>query len=407
MNNELQPSRANCTKRFAGWPDFDDEQTEAVARVLRSGKVNYWTGNEGHCFEDEFAAFTGTRYAIALANGTVALELALYALGIGPGDEVVVPSRTFIATASAVATRGARPVFADVDRDSQNLSRETVEAALTDRTKAVIAVHLAGWPCDMDPLLELTRERDLFVIEDCAQAHGAEYKGRPVGSMGDFGAYSFCQDKIISTGGEGGMLVTNNEGLWRRAWQYKDHGKSPAAFYDRQPPSTQFRWLHEGIGSNLRMTEMQSAIGRIALQQLPGWIQARRANALRLQNVCEEFACLRTPKPPDHVKHAYYRFYAFVRPERLAGGWNRDRILQALCDTGIPCFSGSCSEIYLEQAFPGSWRPAERLSVARELGETSLAFLVHPTLTCEQIDATCAVIRKVMQQASTRKQMAA
>lgn len=395
------------TQPFAPWPVFDDEQVVAVERVLQSGKVNYWTGRQGYCFEDEFAAFTGTRYAIALANGTVALELALYALGIGPGDEVVVPSRTFIATASAVATRGARPVFADVDRDNQNLSRVTVEAALTDRTKAIIAVHLAGWPCDMDPLLELARERDLFVIEDCAQAHGAEYKGRPVGSMGDFGAYSFCQDKIISTGGEGGMLVTNNEGFWRRAWQYKDHGKTPAAFYDGQPPSTQFRWLHKGIGSNLRMTEMQSAIGRIALQQLPGWIQTRRANALRLQKVCEEFACLRTPTPPDDVKHAYYRFYAFVRPDHLASGWNRDRILQALCDAGIPCFSGSCSEIYLEQAFPYGWRPAERLSVARELGETSLAFLVHPTLTRENIETMCAALRNVLRQVSQANNRAA
>ena len=198
------------TTPFAPWPSFAEDEVEAAAAVLRSGNVNYWTGEEGHQFEAELAAFTGCKHAIALANGTVALELALYALGIGPGDEVVTTSRTFIASASCAVMRGALPVMADVDRDSQNITADTIRAALTPRTEAIIAVHLAGWPCDMDPIMELATSTGLKVIEDCAQAHGASYKGRPVGSMGDVAAFSFCQDKIMTTGGEGGMLTTND-----------------------------------------------------------------------------------------------------------------------------------------------------------------------------------------------------
>ena len=220
---------------FAPWPFFSEDEIEAVAEVLRSGKVNYWTGSECRQFEQEYANFTETRYAISLANGTLALEAALHSLGIGPGDEVVVPSRTFIATASCVAMSGARPVVADIDSESQTLTAETVRDVLTPRTRAIIAVHLAGWPCDMDPLCELGRARDLYVIEDCAQAHGATYKGRPVGGLGDVGAFSFCQDKIITTAGEGGMLVTNNPDIWRRAWEFKDHGKN----FDEMARATQ------------------------------------------------------------------------------------------------------------------------------------------------------------------------
>ena len=251
---------------FSPWPYFSQDEIDAVTRVLNSGRVNYWTGDEGRQFEAEFAAFVGCKHAVAVANGTVALELALEALGIGPGDEVVVTSRTFIASASCAVMRGATPVMADVDWDSQNITAETIRAVLSPRTRAIIAVHLAGWPCDMDPILEIAREHGLKVIEDCAQALGAVYKGRPVGSMGDVNAFSFCQDKILTTGGEGGMLTTNHTDLWSRAWAFKDHGKSYEAVYRRQHPPG-YRWLHESFGTNWRLTEMQSAMGRVLLQE--------------------------------------------------------------------------------------------------------------------------------------------
>ncbi len=388
-------SARGATAAFEPWPVFDEEMVEAAANVLRSGKVNYWTGDQGRLFEEEFAAHAGCRHAVAVANGTVALELALHGLGIGPGDEVIVPSRTFIASASAVVARGARPVIVDVDPDSQTLTAETISAGLTPRTRAIVAVHLAGWPCDMDPILELAEEHKLQVIEDCAQAHGACYKGRPVGSLGQAAAFSFCQDKILSLGGEGGMVVTNNSDVWDRAWRYKDHGKRPDVFY-RRTNSSVFQWVHEGFGSNFRMTEMQAAIGRIALRRLPSWSAARRRHAEQLAACCQEQPGLRTPLPPPGCQHAWYKFYTFVRPESLRKGWDRDRILEEIRARAVPCFSGSCSEIYLEGAFPADWRPSHRLPVAKILGETSLMFLVHPTLSQQSIQRTCEAIEQVM-----------
>lgn len=385
---------------FSPWPSFTEEEANAVRDVLLSNKVNYWTGQEGREFEKEFAAWADCEYAIALSNGTLALDLALKALGIGEGDEVVVTSRTFLASASSIVTAGAVPVFADVDADSQNVTAETIRAVLTERTRAVICVHLAGWPCDMDPIMELARERELFVIEDCAQAHGARYKGRAVGSIGHVGAWSFCQDKIMTTGGEGGMVTTNDRDLWSRMWSYKDHGKSWEAVYEREHPPG-FRWVHESFGTNWRLTEMQSVIGRIQLKRMADWTAARTRNAEQIWNTCRQHAALRVPVvPTDHV-HAHYKCYVQVRPEQLAEDWTRDRIIEAIAARGVPCFQGSCSEVYLEKAFDNTdWRPSERLPVAQELGETSLMFLVHPTLTEDEISKTCAVIDEVMGEAA-------
>ena len=362
---------------------------------MQSGKVNYWTGDEGRLFEAEFAAFTRSKHAIALANGTVALELALCVLGVRPGDEVIVPSRTFIASASCVVMRGAVPVVADVDRNSQNINADAIRAALTPRTRAVIAVHLAGWPCDMDPILKLARERGLWVIEDCAQAHGATYKGRPVGSMGDVNAFSFCQDKIMSTGGEGGLLTTNDADIWACAWAFKDHGKSYDAVYSRvHPPG--FRWLHESFGTNWRLTEMQSALGRVLLQKLPHMVEKRRRLATMLTERFSPMPALRVTVPPAEIRHSYYKYYVFLRPERLRKNWTRQLVIDAINAEGIPCFSGSCSEIYMEKAFPESMRPRRRLPTVRQLGETALMFLVHPTLSESDMHDTANGVEKVL-----------
>lgn len=390
---------------FSPWPAFTQDEADAVSRVLLSNKVNYWTGNECRQFEQEFAAFAGTGYAIALGNGTLALDLALKALGIGPGDEVVTTPRTFLASASSIVTAGATPVFAEVDRDTQNITAESIRAVLSPKTRAVICVHLAGMPCDMDPIMALAQERDLFVIEDCAQAHGATYKGKSVGSIGHVGAWSFCQDKIMTTGGEGGMVTTNDRALWSRMWSYKDHGKSWEAVYEREHPPG-FRWLHESFGTNWRMTEMQGVIGRIQLQRMADWTAKRRANAERLWQVARNLPGLRVPELPEWAGHAAYKCYVFVEQGQLAAGWDRDRIMQAINARGVPCFSGSCSEVYLEKAFDGcpsdgrTWRPAQRLAVAQELGETSLMFLVHPTLTQEEMDKSCLVLSEVMADAT-------
>jgi dTDP-4-amino-4,6-dideoxygalactose transaminase len=458
---------------FSPWPSFTSEEADAVHRVVTSNKVNYWTGTETREFEKEFAAWCQTRYAVALSNGTLALDVALKALGIGPGDEVVVTPRTFIASISCVVNAGAVPVFADVEVDSGNISARTIAAVLTPRTRAVICVHLAGWPCDMDPIMALASAHGLKVIEDCAQAHGARYKGRPVGSIGHVGAWSFCQDKIMTTGGEGGMVTTNDESLWRTMWSYKDHGKSYAAVYERQHPPG-FRWLHESFGTNWRMLEMQAVIGRIQLGRMAEWTVARTRHAEAIWAVCRKFDALRVPgfgcsgcdgdgsrvkpgmtegvehgmtnggsrvelgmteggsrvKPGMTVDlsrcarnvsttviarseatrqssgcaHAHYKCYVYVKPEQLAEGWSRDRIVEAINAQGVPCYQGSCSEVYLEKAFDGTgWRPEPRLAVAKALGEASLMFLVHPTLTEIEIEKTCHAIEHVMALATSQK----
>lgn len=384
---------------FQGWPLFEQDEVQAVTEVLQSGKVNYWTGEEARLFEREYAEYLGVQHAIALHNGTLALELALYAFGIGAGDEVITTARTFIASASAAVMRGCVPVIADIDPVSQNITAETVRPLVTERTRAIIAVHLAGWPCDMDSIMELARQHNLIVIEDCAQAHGAFYKGRPVGSIGHAGAFSFCQDKIMTTGGEGGLLALNDTKVWKKAWAYKDHGKSYDAVYHREH-APGFRWLHESFGTNWRMLEVQAAIGRSQLRKLPDWIERRRANADILTNRLSKHEALRVTIPDSDFYHSYYKYYVFVRPERLSEGWDRDRVMNAISGQGVPCFSGSCSEIYLEKAFTDAgYGPESRLPVAQELGETSLMFLVHPTLSELDMHRMADIVDIVMAQA--------
>jgi dTDP-4-amino-4,6-dideoxygalactose transaminase len=385
---------------FSVWPSFTEEEAQAVHDVILSNKVNYWTGQECRQFEQEFAQWSGCGHAVAVSNGTLALDLALKALRIGAGDEVVVTPRTFMASVSCIANAGAIPVFADVDPDSQNITAATIRAVITPRTRAIICVHLAGWPCDMDPIMNLAEEHGLSVIEDCAQAHGARYKGRPVGSIGHIGAWSFCQDKIMTTGGEGGMVTTQDRELWSRMWAFKDHGKSWEAVYEREHPPG-FRWLHESFGTNWRMMETQAAIGRIQLRRMDSWHTRRLDYAQRIWDAASRLGGLRVPRIPADISHAAYKCYVFVEPAQLQAGWNRDRIQGAIHAQGVPCYSGSCSEVYLEKAFdPTGWRPATRLPAARELGETALMFLVHPTLGDEEIDKTCAALIQTMAQAT-------
>jgi len=390
---------------FSPWPSFTEEEANAVRDVLLSNRVNYWTGEEVRAFESDFADWVNAKYAIALMNGTVALDVALNALGVGPGDEVVVTPRSFIASVSCVVNAGATPVFADVDTESGNLSVESIAAVLSPRTKAIICVHLAGWPCDMDPIMQLAEQKELYVVEDCAQAHGGRYKGRSVGSIGHVGAWSFCQDKIMTTGGEGGMVTCNDETLWRKMWSYKDHGKSYKAAYESEY-TRRFPLLHENFGTNCRMTEMQAVIGRIQLKRMADWSKTRIANAMAIREVLLPFAgkggVVQVPTLQGEGNvHAYYKYYTYVRPENFESGWTRDRIVDEINARGVPCYRGSCSEIYLEKAFDVTdFRPKNRLPMARKLGDTSLMFLVHPTLTEQETGLTCSVIRNVLTEAS-------
>ena len=387
---------AHSPVKFAPWPHFPADEIDTATAVLASGKVNYWTGTEGRRFEEEFATAMDSKKAIALANGTLALEAAFEALGIGAGDEVILSPRTFMASASAIVRYGAVPVFADIDRRTGNLDPACAKAAITPRTKAILAIHLGGWPCDMGAFTALAKAHGIALVEDCAQAHGAAWEGKSVGSFGIVSAWSFCQDKIMTTAGEGGMVTTDDEALWSRMWSLKDHGKSFDAVYHREH-APGFRWLHESFGTNWRLPEVQSAVGRLQLAKLPEWTRIRTAHAETLLEAFEPLDALRCERPAPHEGHAYYKFYAYVRPEVLKDGWSRDRIMAEVSASGATCMSGSCSEIYLEKAFTDrGMGPQERLPVARELGETSLLFLVHPTLSEEAMAYVADVTSQVI-----------
>ena len=377
--------------KYSPWPSFSNEEIQSVKEVLLSNKVNYWTGNECREFEKEFAAWSESKYAVSLANGTLALDIAFRALDIGNGDEVIVTSRSYIASVTSIINSNATPVFVDIDPESQNITPDNIKSAITNKTKAIVCVHLAGWPCEMDEIMAIAKSHNLFVIEDCAQAHGAKYKGTSVGSIGDIGCWSFCQDKIMTTGGEGGMVTTNKKSLWLKMWEYKDHGKSYEAVYERDHPEG-FKWLHESFGTNWRMTEMQGAIGRIQLKRMQEWTELRNRNASILTQAFNQYAkengLLRIPqlKTDNECVHAYYKYYVFIKAEALKNDWDRDRIISEINSQGVPCIHGSCSEVYLEKAFDKTnLRPKKRLKVAKELGETSIVFLVHPTLSKEEM----------------------
>ena len=397
-------------KKLSPWPFFSRSDAKKLKEILLSGNVNYWTGEECRNFEKEFATFADTKYAVALANGTVALDLAFYGLGIGSGDEVIVTSRTFIASISSIINAGATPVFVDISANSQNINPKSIKKAVTSRTKAIVCVHLAGWPCEMDEIMRLAEKNNLFVIEDCAQAHGAKYKGRSVGSIGHVGCWSFCQDKIMSTGGEGGMVTTDNKLLWKKMWAYKDHGKSYDAVYKKKHPPG-FRWVHESFGTNWRMTELQGALGRLQLIKMPNWTKIRNSHQKKIWDTASRLNGLRVPHfkcescngcdKSNKCIHAGYKCYLFVEPEKLYDGWNRDRIIESINDPSTPCFSGSCSEVYLEKAFKNTnFQPKERLPVAKELGENALMFLIHPTITKNEINQICTTISNVMGKAA-------
>ncbi len=394
------PAPQTNTPSFPDWPVFDSDQRAAVDRVLASGRVNYWTGDEVRQFEAEYATALGLPHAIAVSNGTVALEVALRALNIRAGHEVIVPSRTFLATASSVAMCGATPIFADVDGISGNVTASAIEPLITSRTRAIVVVHVAGWPCELDQICDLARRRRIPLIEDCAQAHGALYRGRQVGTFGDIGCFSFCQDKILTTGGEGGLIATDDREVWKRAWSAKDHGKSWDAVHHREH-ATLFRWLHESLGTNGRLTEMQAAIGRVQLRRLPEWVAARRRNAAVLDRRLADLPGLLLVEPPEHIQHSFYKYYAYIDPAALPAEWTRDRIAVAIQKRGVPCGPGSCGEIYRELAMK-PFAPKHRRLVAQRLGETSLMFQVHPTLEVTHMELMAANIRAVFEQAISK-----
>ncbi|TPG42878.1 DegT/DnrJ/EryC1/StrS family aminotransferase [Sphingomonas koreensis] len=392
------PRIATAPTAFASrWPCFEADEIEAVAAVLASGRVNALVhGDETRAFERAFADFVGVEHAIAVANGTLALELALHALGIGRGDEVIVPARSFFATASCVAAVGATPVFADIDPGSQTIAPDSAARMIGPRTRAIVCVHLSGWPCDMARLRELCDAAGVFLVEDCAQAHGAAIHGRRVGSFGDIAAFSFCTDKIMSTGGEGGMVTTADRALWARAWAYKDHGKDPDRLRTATPGNA-FRYMHDSFGSNFRLTEMQAAIGRRQLAKLPVWLRRRQANAEALRAALRDHPAIECPPIPDGTTPAWYRCNVQVRPAALPHGLGVEDVVGRLRAQGIACASGGCPDMSRETAFRGRHvRTDGGLPVAQQVAARNIMFAVDHSFEPQTMVAVAGALRGVL-----------
>jgi len=353
------------------WPQFDRKTDRTVLDILHSGRVNYWTGGYGRAFEDAFARFLGVRRALTVSNGSVALELALEALGVGPGDEVVVTPYSFRASATCVARVGAKMVFADVGEDHL-LNAKTIEAVLTPKTKAVVVVHLYGQVADLGPILALAKKRGLFVVEDCAQCLGGEYKGRPVGTLGDAGCFSFCQSKHITAGGEGGMIVARRAEVLKRVESLRDHGwvvgSSPKVF--------------DVVGTNARMTEIQCAIGLGELRRFVSWNLPRRR---RLAAAFME----------GLSGHPLVRRLPVDTPVRRASFWLMPFVLDA---QKLRCPVSAFIERMQREgalAYKIMWPLMAERPTAAELVPDTVGFWVHPTHTLKEVRETLAVFRRL------------
>ena len=402
------PVRDIKQRPFPRWPVFWDDEKQAVQAVLDSGHVNYWTGELGRRFQAEFAARMGVNDAIAVNSGTSALHVAMAAAGVGPGDEVIVPARSFIATASAVTNQFAVPVFADIDPDTHTISVDSVAERITSRTAAVIPVHLAGLPADMDALLGLARERGLAIVEDCAQAHGATYRGKNVGSLGTVNAWSFCQDKIFTTGGEGGMVGTNDAAAAEVARSFRDHGFHEAERRSALARGALNQYTHHRVGYNYRMTEMQSAIGLKALARLDWHLQRRRENAHYLTAGLRDLDEVLSPAPENpESEHAFYCYYVTLNLTQLT--CSRDEFVRAVQAEGVRAARGTSAELYREPVYQGrvgygnTHHPFDSVDYAqvdcpnaKDIGQRSFRLEVFPTLQEEDLDDVLDAIRKVV-----------
>lgn len=380
------------------YPYYPPELIKRVNKILKSGKVNYWTGNEGLSFEKEFSRYVGNKYSIAVSNGSVALEIALKALSLKKNDEIIVTPRSFIISASCVLNLGLKPVFSDVDLNG-NLCLNGIKKSYTKKVKAIILVHLNGLPCDMDPIINFAKKNKIKIIEDCSQAHGAIYKNEPVGSFGDISTWSFCQDKIISTGGEGGMISTNNKQVWKKCWSLKDHGKNYySVFYKKHKLG--FRWLHDENGTNYRMTEMQAVIGRYQLKNLNAQIRKRNQIAKKVLNSLKLFwskyrliskpnfecgSCIKKNFKKDckNCVHAFYRLNFYAKLKRN----DKLLLLKYMQKKNINCNEGPCPEIYKEKIFKRlKIYPSKKLTNAVELGNKSIAYHINPFTKLEKLE---------------------
>ena len=339
------------TKPLGTWPCFSEKAIKDVEAVLRSGKVNYWTGPAGMAFEKEFASWQGSKFAVSVNTGTAALHVALTALGIGPGDEVIVPSYTFIATGFSVVQAGAIPRFADVNIEDHCISVESAEKLVTSRTKAIMPVHLYGNVCDMDKVSAFAKKHGLYVIEDNAEAFGGTYKGKNTGTLGDIAGCSFCQNKTFTTGGEGGMVTTDDEDLAWNARSFRDHGYDVKTRLSLLELEQKLPYIHNMVGWNYRMTEMQSAIGLAELERMENWnMPTRRRNAEIILNKLRDLPSVKyLPVDTEERRNGWYVLAISLDIENMA--CDIEQFVAAATAEGAPVWKVFWPQCHTERAY--------------------------------------------------------
>ena len=370
------------------WPYYSQNEINRVSKILKSGKVNYWTGNECKNFEEVFKKKFKINYSIAVSNGTVALEAALKVLNLKKDDEVIVSCKSYQSSASAIVNIGAKPVFCDVNFNTQNIDVKYLEKKISRKTKAIICVHLGGWPCEMDKLVDIAKKNSLKIIEDCSQAHGAKFNKKYVGSFGDIAVWSFCNDKIISTGGEGGMIGIKKKKIWKKIWSYKEIGKNlDKVVKNKNKKNMGFAWVHDFFGSNLRMTEMQAAIGIIQLKKLDTTLRLRNKINKLIWKKLKQYKSIIIPDLSENLELAPYRCYVKLNFNYIKKKYNLKKIIKLLNKDQIICNEGSCSEMYLEKSFKNiGFSPSKRLPNASKLTKISLAFFINPLIKKSELN---------------------
>ena len=377
------------------WPHVSKSETILINKVLKSNKLNYWTGNNCKLFEQEFSKYIGKKYGVSLCNASVALDISLKAFNFKKGDEIVVTPRSYISSASCVINNYLKPVFADIDPNSQNINGETIKKVITNKTKAIILVHLAGYPCEMSEIMNIAKKYKLKIIEDCSQSHGAMYRNKFTGSFGDIAIWSFCNDKIMNTLGEGGMLCVNNKKLYKKIWSLKDCGKNYSKFINNKK-SYNFKWVHDFYGTNLRLTEVQAVVGRYQLKKLNYWVNTRKKYSSIILNNVKGLNIVNFHQVPSYIKHSYYRCYLRLNKKNIKKNWNKAKIIKAMNSKGIPCNSGSCPEIYKEKAFLNLKIKFKKKKIASAISDEYIAFMVHPTLEKKNIIKISKTIKEIL-----------
>ena len=371
------------------WPFYDINIQKKIIKILRSGKTNYLIGKEGILFEKNFSKFYKIKYSNVVANASLGLELSLLSLNLVKGDEVIVTPRSYHSSVSCVIRVGLKPVFADIDRNSMNICPESIIKNISRKTKAIICVHLYGMPCDMNKIKKISKEFNLKIIEDCSQAHGSKIGNKYVGSFSDISVFSYCQDKIISTGGEGGMIATNNKKLNDRIWSLKEIGKNKEKFFKINSLSNDFPYVHDTIGTNARITEIQSCIGNYQLKQLKSYIRARNENAKIFFNKLKNCKHLIIPNHNSQITHSYYRYTVIISNEKLS----RSILMKNLKKKGVACTVGGCPTIYNEKYFVEKFNVnIKNYPNAEYLKNRTLSFLVDQTISKKEINKVSSIL---------------